>query len=35
MNLDTDLRMNARRVACSRSHGEVDPASSTFRMSDM
>ena len=35
MNLETDFRMNARLVACSRSHGDVDPASSAFRIKDM
>jgi hypothetical protein len=35
MNRDTDLRTNARLVACSRSHGDVDPARSTFRINDM
>ena len=35
MNADTDFRMNARLVACSRSHGDVDIASSTFRIRDI
>ena len=32
MNRDTDRRMNPYLVAWSRSHGFVDPASNTFRI---
>src|SRR6476660_5822775 len=35
MTRATDLRTNVVRIACSRSHGFVEPASSALRRRDM